>query len=123
MTVGATPGTVDAGKQYVLLIDPESEEVVAQAAIEISGGGYGFNLSAPDGDYLLVSGTDSDNDDFVCDDGEACGGFPSLDSLATVQINGGARTGLNFFVGFDLSIPGTQDVAPPRQGYALRDSR
>lgn len=123
INVGATPGMVDAGKQYVLLIDPETEQAVAQDEVEVSGGSYAYSLAAPDGNYLLVSGTDSDNDGFVCDDGEACGGFPSLDSLATVMVNGGGQSGLSFFVGFDLSIPDTQAIAPPRRGYALIEPR
>jgi serine protease len=122
MTIGTVVGTVDAGKQYVLLVDPDRLDAVDTDEVVASGGQYRFTLSAPDGDYLLISGTDSDDDGFVCDDGEACGGFPTLDTILPVTIGGAARTGLDFLVSFDLSAPDTQAVTSPlRRGYRVRD--
>ena len=122
VTVGAPVGSVDAGKQYVLLVDPETLDAVDTDEVSVSGGQYRFSMEAPVGDYLLISGTDSDDDGFVCDDGEACGGFPTLDTILPVTIGGAPRTGLDFLVSFDLSAPDTQAVvSPPRPGYRVRD--
>lgn len=122
VTVGAPVGSVDAGKQYVLLVDPETLDAVDTDEVSVSGGQYRFSMEAPAGDYLLISGTDSDDDGFVCDDGEACGGFPTLDTILPVTIGGTPRTGLDFLVSFDLSAPDTQAAAsPPRPGYRVRD--
>ena len=124
ISVGAVSGNVDAGKQYVLLVDPDTLEAVDGDEITISNGRYVYNLSAPAGDYLLISGTDSDNDDFICDDGEACGGFPTLDSITPVNLTSAGRSGLDFLVSFDLSVPDTQGAAPaPRRGYRVPRGR
>ncbi|MGQ0699063.1 MAG: S8 family serine peptidase [Panacagrimonas sp.] len=119
LTVGGIAGTVDAGKQYVLLVDADTLEPVAQDEVEISGGRYAYRLSAPSGQYLLVAGTDSDNDGSVCDDGEACGGFPTLDALTPITVEGAARSGIDFLTSFDLSAPSSQSTSARREGYRL----
>ncbi len=33
----------------------------------------------PEGDYEIWAGTDNDNDFFICDDGETCGAYQTMD--------------------------------------------
>ncbi|WP_420464672.1 hypothetical protein [Panacagrimonas sp.] len=54
------------------------------------------------------SGTDSANDGFIGDEGEACGAFPALDSPLIVEIDDASRTNLDFLVSFGLSTPTVQ---------------
>lgn len=119
MRVGSFSGSVDAGKQYVLLVDPESFEAVAQDEVPISNSQYNYAFSVVEGDYLLIAGTDSDDDGLICDEGEACGAFPSLDSPASIRLQGTPRVGVDFAVSFDLSVTTTQSVTTPRRGYRL----
>ena len=120
MSVGSLSGVVNAGKQYVLLVDPDTFEAVAQDEVTIANGQYNYSFSVADGDYLLIAGTDSDNDDLICDEGEACGAFPSLDSPTVISVRNGARTGVEFAVSFDLSLASTQNLGgATRRGFRL----
>lgn len=119
MRVGVTVGGVNAGKQYVLLVNPETFATVVQADLLISAAGtYGYSFNVPNGSYVVIAGTDSDNDGEICDDGESCGGFPLLDSLRPVTVNGAALPDVNFLVSFDLSVPTAQGTTTaPRRSY------
>lgn len=117
MRVGAASGSVDAGKQYVLLVNADTLDAVAQDDQLVSGGRYAFALNVPAGRYLLISGTDSDEDGLICDDGEACGAFPTLDSPQTLTV-GPAQSSRDFLVSFDLSAPAEQSaVSSGARGY------
>jgi serine protease len=82
---GAQPA--DAGLQFALLLDA-TLTAVAQQPVDVLGGGNPYAFSdviaakpgnALSGHYLIVAGTDNDNDGFICDAGEACGAYPTLD--------------------------------------------
>ena len=86
-----------AGVVFVLALDPVSGDTIAQATVLAPvNGRYPFTLSnlAP-GTYELVAGTDMDGDFFLGDPGEAFGGFPTLDQLEEITVNGEV-TGLSF---------------------------
>lgn len=122
ISVGQGDRDASVGKQYVLLIDPDTDAVVAQDEVEVGDAGYSYAFEAiPPGDYLILSGTDSDNDGFICDEGEACGAFPSLDSPRRVTVDGSDLSGLDFLVRFGLSTPTLQQVDGSRRGYRRRD--
>lgn len=113
VTVGTTGGSVDAGKQYVLLIDAATSEVLDQDEMRITSGRYDYRFDdVPPGDYLIVSGTDSDDDGFICDDGESCGSFPELDLPTPLTISNADRNGIDFLVSFDLSTPTLSQTTP-----------
>ena len=43
-------------------------------------GGYAYAFhDMPPGNYAIVAGSDMDDDGFICDGGEACGSYPTLD--------------------------------------------
>jgi serine protease len=72
MSVVAEGADGDVGRVYILLIDPDSGEVTAQTEAASNSGQYQFQFAniAP-GSYQLSAGSDSDNDLFICDAGEA----------------------------------------------------
>lgn len=84
----------DAGRHFVLLVDPEPEpgeevyNTVAQTIVVAKSGQYQFTFlpddgalpkqlnEVPPGRYILVAGTDLDNDGLICHAGEACAEYP-----------------------------------------------
>ena len=97
--------SANAGTTFVLLTAPGGgESLVPFAVVEAADGVYRFELTdVPPGDYELVAGSDSDNDGFICDGGESCGIFPTIDSPTTVTIEGD-RTDLDFVSSFRTTI-------------------
>jgi serine protease len=92
------------GEHYVLLLDPDTLDTVGQVRAQAVGGVYSFRFSdVPAGNYVLFAGSDPNNDDSLCDVGEACGAYVSLDSPAVVTVNGN-RSGLDFFSGYVTAI-------------------
>ncbi|MEP6133456.1 S8 family serine peptidase, partial [Marinobacter sp.] len=83
----------DAGRHFVLLVRPEPNEQglydsVAVAPVTVEDGQYRFTFlhadgteprpsnQVPAGTYLLVAGSDPDNDNILCQAGEACAEYP-----------------------------------------------
>jgi serine protease len=95
---GATTGNV--GTVYVLALDQTTLDTVDEAQATAAQG-YAFSTgSIAPGTYLIVAGTDRDNDNFICDIEDACGFYPAL-----VTITAGQETpDVTFMVG-ELSSP------------------
>ncbi|MCC5795294.1 MAG: S8 family serine peptidase [Chromatiales bacterium] len=93
------------GQLYILLLDADTGDTVQQVSIgEPEGGHYPFTFSGvPPGEYRLVAGTDLNNDDFICDPGEACGWYLTLDAPKTIGVDAD-RAGLDFTAGFGATI-------------------
>ncbi len=87
MQVVSPDATADAGQQYVVLTTPDRSDSIALDAVTASNGEYHFTLQdvAP-GDYRLFSGTDLNDDDTICDGGEACGAYPNLSAPAIIHV-------------------------------------
>ncbi|WP_100644666.1 S8 family peptidase [Alteromonas facilis] len=102
----------DPGLHYILLIDANTFETAAYVRAITQDGQYQFLFeSIPKGDYYILAGTDSDNDFFVCDKGETCGGFPSRERLSVISVDRDIQ-GLNFTTGADISVSQTNFVDP-----------
>ena len=105
------------GAVFVLALDPVTGEAIAQATVlEPVNGRYPFtipNLRA--GTYELVAGTDMDGDFLIGDPGESFGGYPTLDQLQEISVNG-ALTGLSFPMVFQFidAQRATLNAEPPR---------
>jgi serine protease len=101
MQVGdPSDATANAGHHFVLLVDADTFENAGQVESNPTGGLYPFGFSAvPEGRYVLIAGTDSDGDFFICDPGEACGAFPTTETIVPIQVDTD-RTGLEFVTGF-----------------------
>lgn len=101
MQVASADPEANASRHFFLLLDPDDFTTVAQAVADAEGGRYSFVFSGiEEGEYRLIAGTDLDNDGFICDAGEACGAFETLDSPATFTVDSD-RGELDFDTGFN----------------------
>ncbi|MFN2287189.1 MAG: S8 family serine peptidase [Chromatocurvus sp.] len=102
-------GDAELGTLYVLLYDPETDSVPAQAVAR-SRDGYRFELPpAPAGNYLLFAGTDLNNNLAICEAGEACGALLTLDQPLRIQLDRDISD-VNFPVEYQIAIPGRQST-------------
>lgn len=94
---GAGPHSGDYGPVYVIAVDAVTEEAIAETVVTAKGGQYAWELQAPRGSTLyLVAGGDLDQNQFICDAGEPCGGYPLLsDKLTAITLEANV-SGLNF---------------------------
>ena len=92
-----------AGVLFALLVDPTNSDTVHQQRLSDPDDGiYVLDFEGVEaGEYSLVVGSDMDNDGFICDAGEACGGFPTLNDEQDILITGDAEFSLD--VSFDQS--------------------
>lgn len=104
----------DAGLGYVLLIDADTGEPVDQDVVALEAGSarYGFSGVAP-GQYLVIAGSDMNQDDTICDAGEACGAYPSDIQPQTLEVSG-SRSDLDFLVTYTYESPATSNIAKTR---------
>ncbi|MEM6543832.1 MAG: S8 family serine peptidase [Pseudomonadota bacterium] len=95
----------ELGQVYLLLVNPATDELVAQTIAEQDNEGYRFSLPpVPIGSYQFFAGTDLDNDFLICDPGEACGSFLTIDQPLTVDIDGD-RDDIEFPIEYLLALP------------------
>ncbi|MCP4696380.1 MAG: S8 family serine peptidase, partial [Gammaproteobacteria bacterium] len=94
----------DAGNQFVLLVDADTEESLTQVMVKPLNGLYNFRFSdIPQGDYKIISGSDSNNDLIICDLGESCGAYLILSAPKTLTVNR-SYSGVNFGVAFNTNF-------------------
>jgi serine protease len=106
MSVGGEDFASDVGVLYVLLYDPEAEDAIYQDVSENSlDGSYPFRFdNVPPGEYELIAGSDADNDFFICDAGESCGAYLTINSPVTLRPDAN-RNDLDFAAQFPVSLP------------------
>ncbi|WP_242674384.1 S8 family serine peptidase [Marinobacter halodurans] len=93
----------NAGRHYVLLYnaDDPSGDPVQQTVVTPSGGRYTFTFKdVPAGRYLLVAGTDMDNNGLICEQGEACAEYPTNGLPQPISKGEGDLTGLTLTTSF-----------------------
>ncbi|MDQ3260277.1 MAG: S8 family serine peptidase, partial [Pseudomonadota bacterium] len=101
LRVSSTAATGNVGDVFVLLLNPNTGNSVAQDVTNaVEGYRYGFKGVAP-GVYDLYAGTDRDNNDFICDIEDACG---TLGRLLTIS-GSGQLTGEDFPVNNSQNQP------------------
>jgi serine protease len=104
MQVTEKAGVGDAGYHYVLLVDPETGESLYQVEVAAELGRYAYRfIDVEAGVYQIFAGTDFDNDGVICDAGEACGAYLTLDQAATVGVRQSVSE-LNFDTNFEVVI-------------------
>ncbi|MEK7207054.1 MAG: S8 family serine peptidase [Pseudomonadota bacterium] len=113
-----TAGTGNAGFHYIMLIDPATGNTAYQDTAA-SGGTYNYSIgSVAVGGYYVVAGSDLDNDGFICDPGEACGAYPTIDLPAILNVGTSNLTGIDFATGFVPAIGVQSTQVPSQRGYA-----
>ncbi|MEM1191592.1 MAG: S8 family serine peptidase [Pseudomonadota bacterium] len=106
----------ELGQIYLLLLDPATDEPVDQAIALRDGSTYRFQFpSVPAGSYLIFAGTDLDNDLLICDAGEACGAYLTIDQPLTVVLDQD-RDDLDFPIEYLIALPGTAESANENSG-------
>jgi len=123
----------DFGPIYVIAVDADDPagRSVAQATVSAATNGvYRYTMTVPGTRRIgLLAGTDPDNDDFICDTGEVCGGYPVLGQGRVLEPTG-SLTGIDFAVAPLGSIgaaaldgqgpPSTIVPRPKRVGAGIR---
>jgi serine protease len=107
MQVFVAPEISDAGFHYILLLDPVTQETLKQLDIGSDDDGnypYLFTDLAYGEEYLIFAGSDPNNNHEICESGEACGAYISLDKPQALTILGD-RTDLDFTTEFAVSLP------------------
>ena len=94
----------DSGHQYVLLVNPDTLESVLEDQVKVVNGVYQYEFkNVPHGEYLLLSGSDNNNNQLVCDTAEACGAYPVLSRMQRLSIQRDISN-LNFDVNFNTQF-------------------
>jgi len=123
MQVSSLDEDADAGFHYVLLLDAATGEAVAQVESNAERGEYPFRFEAvAAGNYRIIAGSDADNDFLICDAGEACGAYQTLDAPQTIRV-GGDLTGLDFASGFLATFTDAGAASERREDRGLRRLR
>ena len=104
MQVSSAAVSGDAGFQHILLIDPVTGDAIDEITASATNGRYSYIFTdVPSGTYLIISGSDSNNNSFICDAGESCGGYLTLDQPLEVNVNANESLGdfsTGYFSGF-----------------------
>lgn len=113
----------NAGRHYVLLFaQNEEDEAVLQDVTVAANGQYSFRFeNVPEGEYLLVGGTDLDNNGVICEPGEACAEYPTNGLPQMIVKGDAALTGLTMTTSFRR--PALSAESLPRigfEGYRIR---
>ncbi len=104
VSAGSTAGT-NVGVIYILLYDPVGDETVTQFVSGGNGSSYPFQFTEiPAGEYEIIAGTDADNDLIICDGGEACGAWLTIDQPIRISLDSDL-TELDFPVEYRVSLP------------------
>lgn len=114
----------DAGRHYVLLVSNDGNfETIAQTIVNAAGGQYSFQFGSVDpGSYLLVAGTDTDNNGLICESGEACAEYPVNGLPQPITIGDEVVNGITLSTSFRR--PTISALGAPRldfQGYRLQE--
>lgn len=108
----------NAGRHYVLLLDITNfDSAKSQAVLASYNSGryqYSFNNVAS-GDYILVAGTDLDNNGFICENGEACAEYPRAGSRQVISVRGGEALRRDMTTSFRR--PSIAEMGLPRYGF------
>ncbi|MEE9492695.1 MAG: S8 family serine peptidase [Gammaproteobacteria bacterium] len=96
----------EAGYLYITLFDPDTLDNKFQLELTANPQGvYTYSFTGvPAGDYLLVAGSDFDNNDAICDFSESCGVYPRRDSLNSVITINGNRSNIDFLVDYEIGL-------------------
>ncbi|EAQ96509.1 S8 family peptidase [Congregibacter litoralis] len=106
----------ELGVVYLLLFDPATDSVVAQTVIEAGSPVFDFAFpDSPAGMYQLFAGTDLDNDLVICDGGEACGAYLTIDQPLTINFDRN-RDDINFAIEYLVALPGAPSATAQSSG-------
>jgi serine protease len=104
MQIVSTDPNSDAGFQYIILIDPDTYETRYLVGTSVQNGRYYYQFkNVAEGRYLLVAGTDMDNDQSIGESGEAFGMYLSKEEPTVINVTSDL-TQLDFLSGFAIKL-------------------
>jgi len=109
----------NSGFHYVLLLNGTTFATAYQDTVTVNNGTYSFSFpSVAEGNYVVFAGTDSDNDYYIGDAGEASGAYISLDQPVYLTVDRD-RSGIDFNTVFEQTVSADQLSAGinPLAGY------
>ncbi|MFE8072202.1 S8 family serine peptidase [Marinobacteraceae bacterium S3BR75-40.1] len=113
----------NAGVHFVLLLDPQTNETLAQQAVRAVDGVYRFSFDESDdigpGNYTLIAGTDLDNDGIICTSGEACAEYPIAGLREAFTVDESGRRNLDMTTAFTRPVSAESLPRPGFKGYKL----
>ena len=113
----------NAGYQYILLIDADTNNVITQWDGNAQNGNYNFQFNdvvfSNGQSFLIYAGTDLNNDGVICDAGEACGAYISRDQPKAITDND-ILTGLDFISGYSIGLQSLSATDISTRGIAIR---
>lgn len=97
MQVSSNLASGAIGQQYILLLDPQTKKTVAEAqGVAQDDGSYQYKFSdIVAGTYQIFAGADSNNNLLICDVGEACGAYLTINNPVSIEVHGD-RNDLDF---------------------------
>jgi serine protease len=105
----ATGGNV--GLVYVLLVDSQTEQILAQSNAPFTAEIYSYQFSnIQPGNYEITAGTDADNDKFICDPGEACGSYLTMDQPIVIELTSDL-VDVDFPVEYRVNLPSLNSLS------------
>ncbi|HEX5650969.1 MAG TPA: S8 family peptidase [Steroidobacteraceae bacterium] len=108
VTLQVTTATLepDAGLQYVVLLRTDTRATAGpQASVRVLGTSTQYRIEdVGSGTYLVVAGTDMNNDGSICDDGEACGAYPVEPEPTVVEVGTADVSGIDFTTAFRTNV-------------------
>lgn len=112
MQVGMVNSDGNVGQVYMVLLDENSSFVDNTLAVDQGNGVYDYSFTGiGPGTYRIIAGSDVDNDNFICQLAEACGGYPTIGDLEDIEVLNTDITQLDFVVdilsNFGASASGT----------------
>jgi serine protease len=88
LALSSTDYQRDAGVHYIQLINSNNGEAIKQVFANASNGEYTFTMeNIPFGNYILIAGSNPDNNGFICESAEACGEYPSIGYVEEITID------------------------------------
>jgi subtilisin family serine protease len=107
MYQGDISATGNLGFHYVLLMDAlDNNQLVDQVEVSPLNGLYPYSFTdVSSGLYSIYAGTDSDNDGYIGDAGEALGAYISLDQPVAIDVDSNLSD-LDFTTSFNVNLPG-----------------
>lgn len=86
-SIGKASSEGEIATIYALLIDYDSDLIIQEtyAKVDDSGNTHFSFRQVPQGNYYVISGTDIDNDGYICQLGEACAVYPPSNQISPIS--------------------------------------
>ncbi len=128
LQIGNPELSANAGVQFVLLIDadaePNQEGVFPTAggssALIANDGQYQYQVfGLKKGNYTVSTGSDLDFDNIICDAGESCGQYPTIDQPKVITISE-EQTHVEVNMSVNYLTAGSSSLSQNAQGKSAR---